>query len=58
MSIRSVKKLIKKWGDEIFKIEVERYITIKIIIKFIKVSTPGFCFSGIQINKIIKLIKK
>tara|TARA_B100000575_G_C23067702_1_gene614878 strand:+ start:80 stop:337 length:258 start_codon:yes stop_codon:yes gene_type:complete len=58
MPIRTVKKFIKKWDDEIFKNEVERSITIEIIIEFIKVPTPGFCLSGIQINKTIKLIKK
>ena len=58
MPFRTVKKLIKKWGNEIFKNEVERSITIEIIIEFIKVSTPGFSLSGIQINKTIKLITK
>jgi hypothetical protein len=50
--------LIKKWVDEKFNYVVERFITIEIIIEFIKVPTPGFCLSGIHINKTIKLIKK
>jgi len=56
--IRKVIKLIKKRGDEKFKNEVERSITIEIIIEFINVPTPSLCLSGIQINKTIKLIKK
>ena len=57
MSIRTVKKLIKKRCDEIFKNEVERSITVEIIIKF-TITNSRFILSGIKINKTIKLIIK
>ena len=57
MSIRTVKKLIKKQCDEIFKNEVERSITVEIIIEFTRTNSR-FVLSGIKINKTIKLIIK